>query len=220
MKTVNITHFARSDFHSNSWIISYIKPEGQSSSMEKYRITLDCYGFHRSSIDTSFEDNKLVISAKEGNKPRSNTDNDFYYSELHKTFILPRYVDTEKLVSFFLPSESLLLLEMPIHLAQKWHKKTLFPHVSQNTKTVKLEVILPENLDEKTLQVEFKGWDMFLSCDYKNERAAKEGQKNLDRIQYFRKATFPENTCLETLTSRINNGEVFISAELDSTDGE
>jgi len=221
MTLLNITHFARSDFHNDSWVVSYIRPEGQSSCPEKYRITFDCHGFNRSSIDTRIEDgNKLVITAKEGSKPSQDTQADFYYSQLQRTFHLPRYVDAEQLVSFFLPSESSLFLEMPIHLAQKWHKKTLTPHVSHDGKTVKFEVVLPENLDEKTLRIDCKARDVILVCDYKDEKSRKEGEKKLVRVQYLRKATFPENTCFETLTSRIDNGEVYISADLNPIEAE
>ena len=83
-------------------MVKYLNEPIKSSSPtikypEKYRITYDCTGFKRESVDTEIKNNNcisnntLVIKAIEGNRDFKSTDADYDFKELHRSFKLPRF---------------------------------------------------------------------------------------------------------------------------------
>lgn len=178
---------------------------------EKYRITYNCKGFSRDSVETNISNNKLVITASE--KTTDDEDN-YSFKEFKRTFVLPRYVNTDRALSFFLPDSELIVVEIPIHLLQKWHKKMIQPKIHNNGKSVRLEVLLPERVNGETLNIVRKDQDVVLIADYKHIRDDHVTDDHLFKIQYIRRATFPQNTCFSTLRCVSENGEIHITADL------
>ena len=163
-----------------------------NKSLEVYRITFNCNSFNPSSIQTELQENKLIISGHKG-KPKKNTE-DFFYQEFRETIVLPRYVDFEKSRSFFLNSQKLIVIEFTIHLSQRWHKKFLRPRIAHNGKIVKLEILLPEGIDENKISLTCKDCDLVLIADYAN-------QKKTCKIQFIRRTQLPQNTDFSSLNS-------------------
>jgi len=171
---------------------------------QKYRITLDCSGYNESSINTEVKGQKLTISAKEG--VPSQEGGDYSVREFKRTYDLPNYVDSSKLVSF-MTNDGLLVVEFP------WKEggKNLFPSIDQANKKVNLDIDIPENIDPNKINVTCRDHDVIVRADY---RVKNEDGSVRSKVHYLRRSTFPENTDLSSLKCELDNNVLKINASL------
>jgi len=175
---------------------------------QKYRITLDCSGFSEDSIKTVVVGNKLEISAKEGDVAAKDTEN-YTLRELKRTYELPDYVDTSKLVSF-MTNNGMLVVEFP------WKEDilgtpSLLPKIDENAKTVSLDVVIPPNVDPSRIRVTCRDQDLIVKADY---RLTNDDGSTRSRVHYLRRTTLPENTKWDTMKCESDNTKLHITAEL------
>jgi HSP20 family molecular chaperone IbpA len=174
---------------------------------QKYRITLDCSGYNENSIKTNVQNNVLTISGSEGDPTLKGT-SDYSLREFKRTYDLPSYVDSEKLVSFMTP-DGTLVVEFP--WKQEFVTKDLFPVVDQDKKTVTMDVKVPSNVDPNKLHVTCKDHDIIIRADY---RVKNQDGSTRSRVHYLRRATLPENTDVSSLKCEADNDTLKISAGL------
>lgn len=135
---------------------------------QKYRITLDCIGFSPKSITTNItEDNKLTIHAREESKQGE----DFSLREFRKTFDLPYNCEKDKMVSF-VATGGKLVVEVPLKETEKSPNQDLFPQIvdKNGSKMVKMQFVLPENLDPENASVSVKDRDLVFRVEDKIEK--------------------------------------------------
>ncbi len=85
---------------------------------EKHRISLYIPGFREKSIKTEVNDNKLILTGKEGSPGKEGEEQeDFCFQEFKRTVELPKNLDTKNLVSFKLGDK--LVVEIPIKQTKK-----------------------------------------------------------------------------------------------------
>jgi HSP20 family molecular chaperone IbpA len=175
---------------------------------QKYRITLDCSGFSESSIKTNVRGNQLEISAMEGT-PEDRSTGNYSLRELKKTYDLPDYVDTSRLVSF-MTSDGTLVVEFPWK-EDRLGTTSLLPRIDLDNKKVTLDVDIPENIDPAKLHVTCRDHDLIIRADY---RVKNEDGSTRSRVHYLRRTTLPENTKFDTLKCETDEKKLSISADL------
>ena len=193
-----------------SWLTepSILPPRlSQTLAPQKYRITLDCSGFSENSIQTSVKDNVLTISASEGDPSLKGT-SDYVLRELKKTYELPNYVDTNRLVSF-MTNQGILVVEFP--WKDEFVTSNLLPKVDQENKQVTLDVTVPADVDTNRLHVTCKDHDLIIRADY---RVKNDDGSTRSRVHYLRRATLPENTNVDQLKCTVENDLLKVSAPL------
>lgn len=175
---------------------------------QKYRITLDCAGFHESSIKTNVKGNKLEISAQEGNAAAKDSDN-YTLRELKRTYELPNYVDANRLVSF-MTNRDVLVVEIPFK-ETALGTAALLPNIDEAAKKVSLDVDIPQNVDPSRIKVTCKDNDLIVKADYREKN---DDGSTRSKIHYLRRTTLPENTKFDTLKCEADSGKLRISADL------
>lgn len=175
---------------------------------QKYRITLDCSGFSENSIKTNIKGNKLEISAQEGNAAEKDTEN-YTVRELKRTYELPDYVDTAKLVSF-MTNNGMLVVEFP------WKDSalgtaSLLPNIDESGKKVTLDVVIPQNVDPSRIKITCKDNDLIVKADYREKN---QDGSTRSRIHYLRRTTLPENTKFDTMKCEADSTKLHITADL------
>ena len=174
---------------------------------QKYRITLDCRGYNEQSIKTEVKYNVLSISGSEGDQSTKES-TDYSVREFKKTYELPSYVDTQRLVSF-MTLDGTLVVEFP--WKQEFVTNDLAPVVDQTNKQVTMNVTVPEGIDPNKLHVTCKDHDLIVRADYRVKNA--DGSTR-SRVHYLRRATLPENTDISGLKCEAENNQLKICAPL------
>lgn len=176
---------------------------------QKYRITLDCSGFSESSIKTTVKGNKLEISAQEGTEEANRDPQNYSIREIKKTYDLPNYVDTDRLVSF-MTSDGMLVVEFPWK-EDRLAVTNLMPQIDEANKKVSLNVAIPENIDPSKLHVTCRDHDLIIKADYREKN---EDGSTRSKVHYLRRTTLPDNTKWETLKCESDAKNLSICAEL------
>jgi HSP20 family molecular chaperone IbpA len=174
---------------------------------QKYRISLDCSGYNEQSIKTEVKDNLLTISGSEGDQSKKGQ-TDYSVREFKKTYELPDYVDTKRLVSF-MTDDGTLVVEFP--WKQEFVTNDLAPVVDQANKRVTMNVTVPEGIDPNKLHVTCRDHDLIVRADYRVKNA--DGSTR-SRVHYLRRATLPENTDISGLKCEAENNTLKICAPL------
>lgn len=91
----------------------------------------------------------LTISGSEGDQSKKGQ-TDYSVREFKKTYELPDYVDTKRLVSF-MTDDGTLVVEFP--WKQEFVTNDLAPVVDQANKRVTMNVTVPEGIDPNKLHV-------------------------------------------------------------------
>jgi len=110
-----------------------------------------------------------MVSGSEGDQT-AKEGTDYSVREFKKTFELPSYVDSSKLVSF-MTANGTLVVEFP--WKQEFVTNDLFPKVDEANKQVTLHVNIPEDIDPNRLHVSANAFlicfflfrDYLLVCD-------------------------------------------------------
>ena len=91
----------------------------------------------------------MTISGAEGDQSKKDQA-DYSVREFKKTYELPNYVDTKRLVSF-MTDDGTLVVEFP--WKQEFRTNDLMPIVDEANKTVTMNVKVPEGIDPNKLHV-------------------------------------------------------------------
>ncbi|RNA19022.1 Alpha-crystallin B chain [Brachionus plicatilis] len=175
---------------------------------QKYRITLDCVGFSPKSITTDITDNnKLVVHGREESKQGE----DFSVREFKKTFSLPENSEKEKMVSF-MATGGRLVVEVPLKETDQSPNQDLFPQIvdKNGSKVVKMQFVLPENVDSDNASVSVKDRDLVFRVEDKIERPDKSS-----KFYFYKRTTLPENTEFNQLKCVRENNVIKIEAPLN-----
>jgi HSP20 family molecular chaperone IbpA len=175
---------------------------------QKFRISLDCSGYNENSIKTEVKGNLLKISAKEGGEAQKGK-GDYNIREFSKTYDLPEYVDSKKLVSF-MTNDGTLVVEFP------WKENamgsvSLLPNIDEKNKTVSLDVVVPDNIDPDKVHVTCKDRDLIVRADY---RVKNDDGSTRSRVHYLRRTTLPENTDFNSLKCEAEQNKLHLTAQL------
>lgn len=167
---------------------------------EKHRISIRVPGIKdESSIKTEVKDNKLIVSAKEGEQAVQ--EHDYEFHEFKRTFELPKNLDTKNLVTF--KSGDTLVCEIPIKQTKK-QLDSLVPVIEEGEggqKKVSLNVVIPDNIDPSKVSVTLKDRDVVIKANYR------EKKENSDTsVYYMRRSSLPMNTDLNSLKCTAQNG--------------
>lgn len=133
---------------------------------------------------------------------------DYSIREFKKTYDLPDYVDSSKLVSF-MTNDGLLVVEFP--WKEKAGGKNLFPSIDNANKKVSLDIEIPENIDPNKINVTCRDHDVIVRADYREKN---EDGSTRSKVHYLRRSTFPENSDLSSLKCELENNVLKINANL------
>jgi HSP20 family molecular chaperone IbpA len=187
----------------------FIKPFDFPNVPQKYRITLDIFGFSPKSIKTEWVNNKLVVTGREEVRHEGE---DFTIKEFKKTYELPTNAEHEKLVSF-VTSHGQLVLEVPLKEAPMFMNAELFPQVldqMDGTKQVWFNTTLPAGIDPTKVHVTCKDRDIIIKAE--DIRKKPDG---ISKMHYYKRSTLPPNTNFESLKCTFDKNMIEIKAPLD-----
>jgi len=187
----------------------FIKPLDFPNVPQKYRITLDIFGYSPKSIKTEWKDNRLVVSGREEIRHEGE---DFSVKEFKKTYELPVNAEHEKLVSFA-TSHGQLVLEVPLKEAPMFMNAELFPQVLEEMdggKVVWMNCTLPHGLDPTKVHVTCKDRDIIIKAE--DIRRKPDG---ISKMHYYKRSTLPPNTNFEQIKCTFDNNMIEIKAPLD-----
>jgi len=192
--------------HRPSLIRTYVVPRQP----EKYRVTVDCSGFNPNSIKTEVSGLKVIVTAREEQRQDSNN---YTMREFKKSYDLPANSETEKLTSYVVGKEQ-LVIEVPLKqeqvLAQELY---LHPVVSDDKKYVSMEFSFPEYLDPSKVSVVCKDNDLIIRAEDRLGTWDKMSQ-----FSYYKRVTMPENTDFYELKCKMDKNVLSIRAPLYDSD--
>jgi HSP20 family molecular chaperone IbpA len=177
----------------------------------KYRVSLDCQGYNPKSIKIECKNNVLHVEASEKSKPDAN--GDYFNKEFKKTYNLPSNAECDQLVSF-MTNDGQLVIEIP--LKQKGLlDEASFPKIvdgPNGTKEVNIQFKVPEGIKPENIDVNVKDRCLVIKAEDK-----KEAPDGFSRFNYYQKTTLPESTDLEKLKCKFENGQLSVTAPVDTT---
>jgi HSP20 family molecular chaperone IbpA len=176
---------------------------------QKYRVTLDCTGYNEKSIKTKVKGNQLTISGSEGDESLKGTEN-YTIREFKRSYDLPDYVDTTKLVSF-MTFDGTLVVEFPFKEQVGQIAGNQWPVVDEKNKQVTLDMEIPPDVDPEKLNVTCKDMDLIVRADY---RVKRDDGSTRSRVHYLRRCTLPENTDFNSLKCEVDKHHLKLSAGL------
>jgi HSP20 family molecular chaperone IbpA len=194
--------------HNMHWLN---KPEFKSlfpAVPQKYRITVDCFGYKPKSITCNWINNKLVVCGREEVKDEHE---DFSIKEFKKSYDLPVNAVPEKLVSFFTGGQ--FVIDVPLKETPLFKNSELVPQIidtMEGGKVVEMTCAIPEGICPTKIHVTCKDRDLIIK--------AEDCQKKPDGItkfHYFKKSTFPVNTKFEDVKCTFDKNLLTIKAPLD-----
>lgn len=188
---------------------------------EKYRFTLDCYGYDPKSIKTevSKDKTKLIVSGTEGEK--KNEDEDYSIKHFRKTFHVPKNGDFDKMASF-MTSDGQLVVEVPFKTEPPATKKsTRGKHVKHTEEAtgvpklieengaqrVEVNINLPESIDPSKIKVTCKDHDLIVHCEHETK-----SKDSSSKFYYYRRCTLPKNTDFDSLKCIYEHNSLSITA--------
>lgn len=188
----------------------FIKPFDFPTVPQKYRITLDIFGYNPKSIKTEWKDNKFVVSARE--EVHHEGEGDFSVKEFKKTYELPTNAEHDKLVSFATPNGH-LVVEFPLKDAPTFQNAELFPQVldlPNGEKQVWMNCTLPVGIDPTKVHVTCKDRDVIIKAE--DIRKKPDG---ISKMHYYKRSTLPPNTNWDKLHCTFDKNMIEIKAPLD-----
>ena len=171
----------------------------------KFRVQLNCSGFNSDSIKTEI---KEIVTGNKGNK--KNDSENFSIKQFRKTYKLPDNTENDKMVSF-MTSNGKLVIEIPIKEEINNKPGDFFPKISDDTKNVNMNILLPENIDPNKLKVTCKDRQLVINYQHKSD-----DENNICEIQYYKQVLMPENTDFGSLKCLLENKTLSITAPLIS----
>jgi HSP20 family molecular chaperone IbpA len=184
---------------------------------DKYRVTIDCAGYHPNSLKTEIKDGKLFVSGREETRANSNDNNDDYsIKEFRKTYNLPDNAISDNMTSFFAGRH--LVVEVPLKQEIKNeqvdsvdHFNDIYPRIidTNKGKMVKLSCKVPKDIDPKKLNVTCKDRDLIIKAEDKQEK-----KDMISNMYYYHHYRLPENTDLNGLKCEYENGKLQVEAPL------
>jgi len=187
----------------------FIKPFDFPTVPQKYRITVDIFGYSPKSIKTEWKDGKLVVCGKEEVKHEGD---DFSIKEFKKTYELPANAEHEKFVSF-VTSHGQLVIEVPLKEAPLSMNAELFPQVMdtmEGGKQVWMNCTLPKHIDPKKIHISCKDRDIIIRAEDITRKP-----DGISKFHYYKKSTMPVNTNWDELKCTFDNDVISIKAPLD-----
>lgn len=192
--------------HRPSLIRTYVVPRQP----EKYRVTVDITGFNANSVKTDVSGLKVYVYAREEQRIDSNNYN---LKEFKKCYDLPANSEVEKLTSYVVGTEQ-LVIEVPLKeervLAQELY---LHPVVSEDKKFVSMEFSFPEYLDPSKISVVCKDNDLIIRAEDRVGTYDKQSH-----FSYYKRVTMPENTDFRELKCKMDKNVLNIHAPLYDSD--
>jgi len=176
---------------------------------QKYRITVDIFGYSPESIKTEWVNNKLVVTGKEEVKHEGE---DFSVKQFKKTYEVPVNADHNKLVSF-VTGHGQLVLEVPLKEAQFFNNAELFPQIVDHMdggKEVFMNCTLPTFIDPTKVHVTCKDRDIIIKAE-----DIKKKPDGITKYHYYKRSTMPENTKFEEMKCTFDNNMISFKAPLD-----
>lgn len=188
--------------HRPSMIRTYVVPRQP----EKYRVTVDCTGFNPNSIKTEVTGKTVIVTAREEIRVDSNN---YSMKEFKKSYDLPVNAETEKLTSYVIGTEQ-LIIEVPLReervLAQEIY---VHPIVSEDKKFVTMEFAFPEYLDPSKMSVVCKDNDLIIKADDRTGTWDRQSH-----FSYYKRVTMPENTNFYELKCKMDKNVLSVHAPL------
>jgi len=184
-------------------------PFGLPKVPQKFRITIDIFGYDPKSIKTEFINNKLVVTGKEEVKHEGE---DFSIKEFKKTFEIPPNAEVDKLVSF-VTGHGQLVLEIPLKEAQFFKTQELIPQIVDKMdggKEVAMNCTLPAGIEPSKVHVTCKDRDLIIKF-----HDTKKKPDGISKVWFYKRSSWPENTKFEDLKCTFDNNVVSIKAPLD-----
>lgn len=180
---------------------------------DKYRVTVDCAGYHPSSLKTEIKDGKLYVSGREEQRSNSN-DDDYSIKEFRKTYNLPENAIYDNMTSFFAGRH--LVVEVPLKQdspndEQLKNDIDIYPRIidTNNGKMVTLSCKVPKDIDPKKLNVTCKDRDLIIKAEDKQEK-----KDMVSSMYYYHHYRLPDNTDLNGLKCEYENGKLQVQAPL------
>ena len=178
---------------------------------DKFRVTLDCSGFKSESIKTDIKNDLLIITGNEGQEHKLNDNDDYSVKQFKKTYKLPSNAETNKLVSF-MTSNGRLVIEIPLKSNQENKLNDfIFPKLSQDKKSINLNLLLPRCADPTKINVTCKDRQLIVKYEDKTEK-----EDNFSNVYFYRQVLLPENTQFNDLKCKYENNVLSITAPLNT----
>lgn len=192
--------------HRPSFIRTYVTPRQP----EKYRVTVNCQGYNPNTIKTEVIDKKVYVYAREESRVDSNN---YTLKEFKKSYDLPENSDTDKLHSYVV-SKDQLVIEVPLHQEKVVARELyLHPVVSDDKKYVSMEFAFPEYIDPSKISVVCKNNDLIIRGE--DTRGTWDKQSH---FSYYKRVTLPENTDFYELKCKMDSNVLAITAPLYDSD--
>ena len=189
-------------------------PDKAEDLAHKFHIKINCKDFSPKSIQIKFEDNNLIVFAKEGQKL---DEGDFNVKEFKSTYKMPENVDKDKISTFF-TAKNVFNVEIPF----KEEAKTSTPHAdfeiaSERTariiedlygkKVCIANLSVPQTVDVGKIVVSHKNREVIAQTEYPSSESG---------VKYFRRCTFPlnEDIDFDALKCVFKNGQLEITAPI------
>lgn len=179
---------------------------------QKYRVSLDCYGYDPKNIKTDCKNNTLTVIGSEKGEPDSK--GDFFSKEFKKTYKLPDNAECDKLVSFMTP-DGQLVVEVPLKETRLSLGEDMLPKIvdaPDGSKQVSMKFQVPNNIKPENIDVSVKDRCLVVKAEEK-----KENQDSFSRFNYYQKTTLPENTDFNNLKCNLENNQLLITAPVDTS---
>jgi HSP20 family molecular chaperone IbpA len=161
---------------------------------QKYRITLDTFGYDPKSIKTEYKAGKLIVTGREETKEE--TTGDFHVKEFKKTFELPVNAEPERLAVFMtMPGQ--LVIDVPLKETPTFKNCELYPQVTDKMdggKEVWFNCTLPTGIDPTKVHVSVKDRDVIVKMD-----DIKKKPDGVSKMHYYKRSSLPPNTKFEDL---------------------
>jgi len=177
---------------------------------QKYRVTVDVSGFKPESIKTEIKNDKLVISAHEGNN-RSNgdkEDDDYSIKEFKKSYKLPHNLETDQLTSFVTRGGH-LVVEIPLKEESESDFMPQIVDTDDGHKAVNMKMALPHEINPSEITVTAKDHDIIVKgqhCD--------KSDNSFSEFKYYRRSTMPENADLSHLKCTLDDNKLLLNAPI------
>jgi HSP20 family molecular chaperone IbpA len=176
---------------------------------EKFRVTLDCAGYKSESVKTEIKDGFLIVVGNEG-EHKSNENDDYSVKQFKKTYKLPTNVETNKLASF-MTSNGRLVIEIPLRNEESNRSNDLFPKLSEDKKSISMNLLLPKCTDPAKINVTCKDRQLIVKYEDKTEK-----DDNFSSIYFYKQVLLPENTQFNDLKCKYENNLLSITAPLNT----
>lgn len=180
-----------------------------------HRIVLNCFGYSPKSIHTEVQGNILVVVGNESIKTPDTQD--YSIKQFRKTIQLPENLDNDKLKSF-MTLDGRLIIDIPFkknasNAPVKVIENDLFPRISDDKKSVSMNIALPKNIDPAKLEVKSKDGHLVVKYQDKKEEKTDSGYSKA-QVSFYKRILLPKNTDFTCLKHKLEKNKLSIVAPL------